>query len=102
MNRSSRSFAAILTNPSAFLPVAMSLVALALVIIHVSLFGAARQADEGAAALIWQLLMAAQLPLLAWFAVKWLPRAPRAASGVLALQSVAALLSLAPIYLLNL
>ncbi|HTW60472.1 MAG TPA: hypothetical protein VMD55_01620 [Terracidiphilus sp.] len=102
MNQNSRSFSAMLKNPSAFLPVAMSLLALVVVIIHVSLFGAAREADEGAAAHIWQLLMAGQLPVLVFFAFRWLPRAPRPACGVLALQCGAALLSLAPVFLLNL
>jgi hypothetical protein len=102
MKGNSRSFAAVLKNPSAFLPVVMSLLALAVVIVRVSLFGVARQADEGAAAHIWQVLMAGQLPLLAFFVFKWLPRAPKPACGVLALQGVAALLSLAPVYFLNL
>ncbi|MGA2569566.1 MAG: hypothetical protein ABSF23_03535 [Terracidiphilus sp.] len=102
MNQDSRSFADIFRHPSAFLPVAMSLAALAVVIGRIVLFGAAHEADEGAAAHIWQLLMAGQLPVLAFFAIKWLPRAPRQALGVLALQVGAALSSVAPVYLLNL
>lgn len=102
MSRSFRSFVSILMRPSAIFPLAMSLAALALVIVHVSLYGAAPQTDEGAAAHVWQLLMAGQLPLLAFFAVKWLPRAPRPAAGVLALQVMAAISSLATVRLLNL
>jgi FtsH-binding integral membrane protein len=89
-------------KPSAFLPVAMSLAALALVLIHVAIFGAARETDEGAAAHLWQLLMAAQVPLLVFFAIKWLPRNPRQALLVLALQAGAAVAALAPVFLLNL
>ena len=89
-------------KPSAFLPVAMSLAALAIVLIHVAIFGAAREADEGAAAHLWQLLMAAQLPLLAFFAIKWLPRSPRQALLVMALQAGAIVAALAPVFLLNL
>ena len=37
-------------RPSAFMPVAMSLAALALVLGYVLIFGAAREADEGAVA----------------------------------------------------
>ena len=37
-------------QPSAFLPVALSLVALALVLGHVALFGVVHEADEGTAA----------------------------------------------------
>jgi len=55
------------------------------------LVGPARQADEGTAAHLWQLLMAGQLPAVAVFAIKWLPRSPRQALLVLALQLGAAL-----------
>ncbi len=89
-------------RPSAFLPVAMSLAALAVVLGHVALFGAARQADEGAAAHVFQLLMAAQVPILAFFAIKWLPRTPREALPVLAVQVGAVLAALAPVFVLGL
>ena len=64
---------ALLTRPSALVPVAMSLGALATVLIYAAMFGTARQADEGTAAHLWQLLMAGQLPVVAFFAFKWLP-----------------------------
>ena len=41
-------------KPSALIPVAMSLAALAVVIVHVALYCAAREADEGTAAHLWQ------------------------------------------------
>ena len=87
---------------SAFVPLVMSFAALATVLIHVGMFGAAREADEGTAAHIWQLLMAGQVPVVAFFAIKWLPRAPRQALPVLALQVGAVLAALAPVYFLNL
>ena len=83
-----------LKKPSAFLPLAMSFAALATVLVHVALFGAAREADEGTAAHIWQILMAAQIPIVAFFAIKWLPRTPKQALLVLALQGGAALAAL--------
>ena len=88
-------------KPSAFLPVAMSLAALAIVLVHVIMSGTARQADECTAAHLWQLLMAAQIPIIAFFAIRWLPQSPRSVLPVLALQAVAALAALAPVYLLN-
>jgi hypothetical protein len=91
-----------LRKPSAFLPVVMSLGALAVVLGHVAMFGAGHEADEGAAAHVFQLLMAAQVPLVAFFAIRWLPRTPREAWPVLALQVGAAIAALAPVYLLNL
>ena len=95
-------FSRMLKNPSAFLPVAMSLAALATVLIHIILFGTARQADEGAAAHIFQLLLLVQLPIVAFFAIKWLPRFPKPALMVLALQAVAGLAALAPVIITNL
>jgi hypothetical protein len=88
-------------RPSAFVPVAMSLAALAIVFVHILIAGTARQADEGTAAHLWQLLMAAQIPIIGFFAIRWLPESPRSALPVLALQAVAALAALAPVYFLN-
>ena len=91
----------LLKPPSAFLPPVMSLAALALVLGHYALHGGAPQADEGAAAHLWQLLMAAQAPLVLWFAVRELPRSPRPAAAILALQLAAALAAMAPVFLLH-
>jgi hypothetical protein len=85
-------------RPSAFLPVLMSLAALAIVIIHIIRFGTAREADEGTAAHLWQILMAGQLPIVAFFAIKWLPPNPKQGLVVLALQLVAALAALTPVF----
>ncbi len=92
----------LIKNPSAFIPLTMSLTALAIVIVHVAIFGAAREPDEGTAAHLWQILMAGQLPVLAFFAIKWLPRNPKQALLVMALQAIAVLAALAPVFILNL
>ena len=97
MNRST-----LLKQPSAFLPLAMSFLALAIVLVHLARFGTAREADEGTSAHIFQLLMAAQVPIVAFFAIKWLPRAPGPALGILALQAGAVLAALAPVFYFNL
>jgi hypothetical protein len=102
MDPHSRSFGAILKQPTAFLPLAMSLTALAVVLGSVAMFGVVHEADEGATAHIWQLLMAGQLPVLLFFAIRWLPRAPRQTLYVLALQAVAVLAAMAPVYFLGL
>jgi hypothetical protein len=90
-----------LKHPTAFLPIVMSLLALAVVLAHIALVGTARQSDEGTAAHLWQLLMAGQLPIILFFAIRWLPQAPRDALSVLALQAAAAVAALAPVYLLH-
>jgi hypothetical protein len=79
----------------------MSMATLSLVLGHIAIFGGARQADEGAAAHLWQLVMAAQIPVIAVFAVKWLPRTPGPALLVLGLQAVAVLAAAAPVFVLN-
>lgn len=89
-------------QPSAFLPVVMSLAALTTVIVTLATSGIPRGGDEGTPAHIWQLLMAAQLPIVGYFAITWLPRAPKQAWVVLAVQLLAALAALAPVYVLEL
>jgi hypothetical protein len=90
-----------LKQPSALIPLAMSFAALSLILGHIALYGVARQADEGAAAHLWQLLMAGQIPVIAYFAIKWLARTPRPALMVLALQGVAGLAAAAPVFILK-
>ena len=68
----------LLRRPSAVIPLAMSVTALALVTIYVSVFGVARETDEGAVAHLWQLLIVGQTPIVAFFLFQWLPRALRA------------------------
>jgi len=89
----------LLKRPSALIPVAMSVAALTTAIGYAAMFGIARQTDEGAAAHIWQVLMLGQVPIVAFFAIKWLPTEPRQALLVLALQVGAALAAMFPVWL---
>ena len=92
----------LLRRPAGYLPLAMSLGALATIAWFVALHGVVHQADEGTQAHLWQLLVAGQLPLIAFFAVRWLPDAPRPAIVVLALQATALMvLALAPLWALG-
>ena len=88
--------------PSAWVPIAMSAAALAIVFLHIIRFGTAREADEGTSAHLWQILMAGQLPIIAWFAIRSLPQAPRPALLILALQAIAGIAALAPVFYLGL
>ena len=90
------------TRPSAFVPLIMSLCALAIVLAHVALAGAAHEADEGAAAHVFQILIASQAPIIAFFAITALQRAPREALLVLAVQVAAIGAALAPVWYFNL
>jgi len=102
MNAYFSSVLALAKRPSAFVPISMSIAALAMVLVSLAVSGVVRDADEGAVAHLWQILIGGQLPLLAFFLIKWLPRAPKAALSVLALQILAALAAMAPVYLLGL
>lgn len=90
-----------LRQPIAFLPIAMSLCALVLVLGQIALVGVARQADEGTAAHLWQILIAAQAPIVAFFAIKNLPQRPKPAALILSLQALAVLAACAPVYFLH-
>jgi hypothetical protein len=91
----------LIKQPSAFVPLAMSLVALILVLGHAIIFGIVHQADEGAAAHVWQILMAAQLPIVIYFIIKWLPKRPKESLYVLVLLACIWLANFAGVYWLT-
>ena len=90
MNRS------MLRQMSALVPLAMSLAALLLVIYQLIISAHSSGAEADAVASVFQLLIVGQAPFAAYFAVKWMPRAPGDAMLILALQAAAAVAALAP------
>jgi uncharacterized membrane protein HdeD (DUF308 family) len=86
---------------SALVALAMSLAALTLVLGHAAIFGVVHEVDEGAAAHTWQILMAGQLPVVAYFVFKWLPRQPIQSLQVLALLAGTWLANAAAVYWLT-
>ena len=73
-----------------------------MIVWFVAVHGVMHQSDEGSQAHLWQLLVAGEVPLVAYFAVTWLPRARRPALVVLALQATAViLLAAAPLWVLG-
>lgn len=88
----------LLKRPGAYIPMLMSLAGLVLIFSHVALAWNIQQEDEGAAAHIWQLLMAGQLPFLAWFAIRELPRRFREVLLVLILLAGLGLANLVSLY----
>ena len=89
---------ALLKRPSALIPISMSIAALAVVLGYAAMFGIAPQPDEGTAAHLWQFLMAGQVPVVAFFAIKWLPTDFRQGLLVLGLQLGAALSAAFPVW----
>ena len=90
-----------LKKPSALAPIAMSLAGLALVLVHAARYGIVHEADEGPSAHLFQILMVAQVPVIAFFAIKWLPRTPQQALLVLALQFIAVVAAFASVFFLT-
>ena len=88
-------------QPSAFVPLVMSGAALAFLLVRFSMFGNVPASDERAPARIFQLLLAAQLPIIAFFAIKWLPRAPKQTVLILALQAGAGIAAVATVLFLE-
>lgn len=64
--------------------------------------GVSTNGDEGLAARIWQLLMVGQLPVIAYFGLRWLPVAPRDGALIVAAQIGLGLAVAAPIFVLHL
>ena len=95
MNRS------LFKQPSAYLPLVMSLAALSLVLVHAARYGVVHEVDEGTSAHIFQLLMVAEVPLVAFFALRWLPEAPRPALRVLVSQALAIVAAFTAVYWLT-
>jgi hypothetical protein len=62
------------------------------------MFGTEPQEDEGTAAHLFQLTMAAQVLVIAYFTLRWLPTSPRQGVVVLAIQILAAGAAMFPIW----
>ena len=93
---------ALLREPAGYVPLVMSVGALAMIVWFVAAHGVVHQPDEGAQAHLWQLLVAGQLPVIAYFAVRWLPIATRSALVVMGAQGAAILLlAFAPLWALG-
>ena len=89
----------LIKKPSAWIPAALSLAVLAIMLINIVTFGPpVRQADEGTGAHLFQIWLVLEFCLILFFAVTWLPRAPRPALLILALQIVAVLVVCFPVF----
>ena len=83
---------------SAWIPLAIPAFLLLLGLRFVAINGPVGQADEGTEAHLFQLLLPVQLIVMTIFAVTWLPRAPRPAAVIVALQVIATIALLAAVW----
>lgn len=88
----------LLKRPTGFLPLGISAAFLVPLVVAIAQGTLVRQADEGAAAHLFQLLMPLQLVVIAWFAASWLPQHRRSAAQVLCLQGAAFFAVLSIVY----
>jgi len=89
----------IIRKPSAWLPIAISLVVLTSILgyVAVATFGVVPEDGSRIFSIYFQWLTLAQVPIIVFFAIKWLPRQSKQAALILALQIIAAVISIAPI-----
>jgi len=83
----------LIRTPGAWLPIAISLTALVEVLVYAAWAeanGVVSSGDEGAPARIFQMLMLGQALVIVVFAARWLPRAPRPATMIIAIQLLVA------------
>jgi hypothetical protein len=88
-------------RPSALLPVLLSLFVVGMVVVHYAMYGIVEEPDEGTPAHIFQLFMAAQVPLIGYFVIRWGPEDPKSAARILALQIAAAVAAFASVFFLT-
>jgi hypothetical protein len=86
----------------AIVPLVMTVTVAIAGLIEAAQTGFVRQADEGSAAHLFQILMPAQIPIVAIFAATQLPRHPAWTRWMLALQIGAALALFATVFALGL
>jgi hypothetical protein len=88
-------------RPSAWLPVVMSLAAVAIVLVHFARYGIVYEEDEGTSAHLFQILIVLEVPIVGYFALRWLPEAPGPALRVLGLQAAGVAVAFASVYFLT-
>ena len=84
-----------------FLPFAMSIIAISMVLVNAAIFGIVEEADEGTAAHLFQLLLILQLPFIAFLAISWLAHAPIHTLKFIALQVPVAFAAMVAAYFLT-
>ena len=88
-------------QPTVFLPLVMSFVALTMVLVHFAIFGIVEETDDGTAAHIFQVLILAQVPFISFLAFRWLAPAPGQVLFFILLQVSAALAAIVAVFFLT-
>src|SRR3989344_3716459 len=93
----------LIKKPSAWIPIVMSFLALSILIVHVLIFGIdlKQQKDEGTEAHLFQILMVGEIPIIAFFLIKWLPKKIKETLLILLLQFISGCIPLAVLFFLE-
>ena len=81
-----------------WLPLVMSAAAVVVVITQIMIFGIPQGGNEGTAAHLFQILIGLQIPVMAFFAFTELSKNPKQVIKILAIQILAMLTALAPVF----
>ncbi len=92
----------LLREISGWVPIAIPVTIVLMLTSYLVLAGSERDTDEGFAAHMFQLLLLVQATVMVYFAVKWLPERPREAMQTLALQLIAIVIAISPVFILRL
>lgn len=94
---------ALIKKPSAWVPIALSLLAVVAMATAFVVSGPpVRQPDEGTGAHLFQIWLVLEVFMIAYFGVMWLPAKPRQALVILGMQIVGVLIVCAPVRFFNL
>jgi len=86
-------------QPSAWIPIALSLTVLTAFIITITISGPpAREPDEGTAAHLFQIWLVLEVFMVSIFALKWIPQNSKQALIIFAIQIIAVLAACYPVY----
>ncbi|MFA5954484.1 MAG: hypothetical protein WC817_03060 [Patescibacteria group bacterium] len=88
----------LLKKPSAWIPIVIPLLFFAYIVIAISFFEIVREKDEGVGAHLFQLWLLIEPFMVGYFAIRWLPRAPKQAVTILVIQVLAALLPISTVF----
>lgn len=71
-------------------------------VVYIGFFGIVRSEDEGIGAHLFQLWLVSEPFIIGYFAMRWLPRAPKQGLIILAAQILAAILPCIPVFYFSL
>lgn len=93
----------LLKQPSAWIPLVMSVSAFTLLIVYLILFGTTQtvDGDEGIAARLFQLLLISQVPFIIYFAIKNSKKNRKITLKILGLQFITAISVISLVYIIE-